>query len=202
MQFLYTCGPEITEATFVINGGAPQELFDFVQRYAPKHIKVSCVSRPNVGFSYGAWNDVIYKNIKNGNKHDYYFMIEDDYIPKRPDFYKPFVDACTDNTPFVCSWISMSYRKHAGISNGIIQGKACERVIEKHNKLFNIIGDDRSEYADAYATQTKYYSYFHELNYDLTDISDKYYIPFHESSNDSIINYGKLDGETLIGPIL
>lgn len=207
LEFLQTCGTEITEATFVVNGDVPKEFAEYALQNAPKNVKINVAGRKNHGFSYGAWNDVIADNIRRENRHNYYFMIEDDYLPCRPDFYKPFVEKCTDETPFVCCKVSPSNidsKGHPAISNGIIQGKACEYMLLKWDHIFHILEERlcNNSYDNAYLIQTYYFIHFEREGFGFTDVAEEYCFPFHESINDTISYHGNTNGERLILPLL
>lgn len=207
LEFLQNCGPEVNEATFVVNGEVPEQFIKYAQDNAPKNVKINVVGRNNHGFSYGAWNDVIASNIRTGNRHNYYFMIEDDYIPCKPDFYKPFIEKCNYETPFVCCKVSPSNIDNSGhpaISNGVIYGPACEFMLLKWDHIFHILEERLSDnsYHNAYLIQTYYFVHFEQEGFKFTDIASDYCFPFHESSNDSITIHGNPDGEKLILPLL
>ena len=44
LEFLQNCGPEITEATFVVNGDVPNEFVEFARNNAPKNVKINVPS--------------------------------------------------------------------------------------------------------------------------------------------------------------
>lgn len=207
LDFLQNCGPEVTEATFVVNGDVPEQFVKYAHDNAPKNVKINVVGRTNHGFSYGAWNDVIVNNLKKGNRHNYYFMIEDDYIPTKPDFYKPFIAKCNSETPFVCCKTLASPLDntiHPAISNGVIYGPTCEFMLMKCNNIFNVPNTNliTNSYDVAYLIQTYYLTHFVQEGFKFTDISDDYCFPFHESEHDTHMIHGKPDGEKLILPLL
>lgn len=202
LKFLSQCDNEITEATIIVNGKFPDGLQQVVEECGPYKMHLTFIERDNKGFSYGAWNDALIYSLTNNKNWDYYFLLEDDYIPSKKDFYKPFVENCTDETPFICSQASYGDRnkRHAMISNGLIQGKACKEVYSKNNSVF-LIYDTESFYGVAFQIQTDFYDLFTEIGYKFDDITNEYCFPFHDSVDDSIVYRGKENGEILLEPI-
>lgn len=192
IEFLQTCSSSELDATFVVSGIYPEELREYSSRY-------NILSRENIGFSYGAWNDAIKLNVESG-KYDYFFMIEDDYIPTTPDFYKPFVDRATLQTPLVCSKAGGSGDQaiHPQISNGIIRADVCKIIYNKYNNIFIYVGDD---YNSAYYTQVNYINNLKDMGYNITDILDQYSSVFNISDINKNINFGNPELPTLLTPI-
>ena len=154
--------------------------------------------RRNAGFSYGIWNDAIMDTIDDYN---YFFMIEDDYVPDAKDFYIPFVERINDNTPYVCGLIL--HPTHAAHSNGIVSQKACKKVMETNIHLFDeLAGADKHA---AIHTQLFFLRKFQSLGYNLADITDKYLTRHVAECNHGhlkIDEYGVTDGRCLIKPII
>jgi hypothetical protein len=204
LEYLETCGPEIKESTFIVNGDFLETVSDYVTKNEPKNVKLNLKFRENTGFSYGAWNDVITNSILDGKEFDYHFMLEDDYLPNKPDFYKPFVEKSVGQTAFVCCLLfpKEGDNRHPSISNSLVRNDACKLILEKHSSVFNVNGAAGNDYHGAYNIQTSYHNYFGEEKYILDDLADQYHFPFHDSQNDSTIDYGNSNGEKLIIPLL
>ena len=134
---------------------------------------------------------------------DYYFLIEDDYIPISKDFYEPFLNLMTDTNVFVCCYKNYIWqnptRQHPAISNGLLKNEACKNVFNKHGLLFQYFG---LSFGDACWAQEEFFSYFEEFNYEFCDILENYNMPFHNAIDDNYISYGKPEGEILINSIL
>lgn len=192
IKFLKECDATKIEPTFVVSGIYPTELREYESYY-------NILYRENIGFSYGAWNDAIKYNLSK-NKYNHFFMIEDDYIPTNPNFYKPFIDRATLQTPLVCSKAGGSGDQviHPQISNGIIRSDVCKIIYEKYNDIFVFVGDD---YNSAYYTQINYINNLKTMGYDITDILDSYCSIFNVSNVNKNITFGNPELPTLLIPI-
>jgi hypothetical protein len=204
LEYLETCGPEIKESTFIVNGDFLETVSEYVTKNEPKNVKLNLKFRENTDFSYGAWNDVIKNSILDGKEFDYHFMMEDDYLPNKPDFYKPFVEKCVGQTAFVCCmlWPKEGSGRHPAISNGLVRNDACKLILEKHSSVFNVNNTPGGDYSVGCSIQRSYHTYFEQEKYILDDLSDQYYFPFHDSQNDGIVDHGNSNGEKLIIPLL
>lgn len=173
------------------------------QNIITKYITNSSISfplevlfRPNNGFSYGAWNHAIIKNI---NDFDYYFINEDDYIPINEQFYVPFINELRDNIAYVPLMILDNIKRHAAFSCGALSGKACKRVLQQNNTIFNVL--QTNSYFDAYKTQLNFYDYFIDMGYDFCDLIDKYCLPYMDSSKNKITYYGDKNSDCILIPV-
>jgi hypothetical protein len=201
-DFLNTCiNTHITMGTFVINDDVDddtkKQIIDCVNQCK---IPTRVVFRENVGFSYGSWNDIIMETIDD---YDYFFMIEDDYVPDKKDFYIPFINRMSDNIPYVCGLV-IENPYHAAHSNGMISKKACKRVLENNENLFCDLecGDKHG----AVKTQISFLTNFRNLGYEFADTTDEFFTKhvsnYHDANNVIIDEYGVLDGRCLIEPII
>lgn len=184
---------EISRITFVINeySTATTELAKKVIEQYPISIEKEIIIRKNKGFSYGAWQDVILTNIRNNtfDYFDYYFLIEDDYIPVDVGFLDIFLDKMQhgNNIAFVAQlWRD----NHASISNGLLSTEAIKDVYKLNNQsnIFDLRLDD--SYDGAIYNQLHFLKYFQYANYKFTDIADVSLIPFLESDFDKLTHYG------------
>lgn len=158
-----------------------------------------CCFRENKGCSYGAWNDVMIKNLNN---FEYFFLIEDDYIPTIKNFYEPFIEKCTLDFPYVCEFCDKTKEglSFASISNGLMNSKACKAVYEKHKSIFKIYNDNN--YLETfYKTQMECYEYFINNGFGIKDILDEYSAPFMSSITKQITIYGDAKNPVLLSPI-
>jgi hypothetical protein len=200
-EFLDTCeGTHITGATFMFNNDIGIDLMGRISYYLLQcKIPIKVIFRPNGGYSYGAWNDAIKDSV---NDFDYFFMIEDDYIPDATDFYKPFVERITDDTPYVCGYVGVDMGVvHAAHSNGIITGSACKKVLENNTDLFVFVQTDRLQ--DGWESQRNFLSKFTNIGYKITDITDRY-LTRHmmDCYTNRVVEFGVRDGRCLIQPIV
>jgi hypothetical protein len=111
--------PDIGLVSFIINKSyesLDNELVEFIDN-SDINFNYEIILRDNVGFSYGAWEEVMRKNYVN---YDYAFIIEDDYIPSKPDTLQYFYRKFTENEHYiyVCS---LWYDNRPSISNGMIR---------------------------------------------------------------------------------
>lgn len=199
-DFLSTCvDGKITKATFVFN----DDISDDIKNSALNEIKLSnmnyeVIFRKNNGFSYGAWNDIIMKNL---NDHDYFFMIEDDCIPLETDFYEYFIECCTLETPIVATYVSPNPPIHAASSNSIVRADVCREILDKTGKLFFV--NNSNSLSDAWNTQTYFFKYFTENGYKMRDILDKYSTPHLLDCNiNKIVTFGNPEFPHCIVPIV
>lgn len=111
--------PDIGLVSFIINKSdelVDNEVVDFINNSDIK-FNYEIILRDNIGFSYGAWEEIMRKNYVD---YDYAFLIEDDYIPSRPDTLQYFYRKFTENEHYiyVCS---LWHNNHPSISNGMIR---------------------------------------------------------------------------------
>ncbi len=159
-----------------------------------------CYFRENKGCSYGAWNDVMIKNL---NDFDYFFLIEDDYVPVVKDFYQSFIDKCTDVIPYVCGLVDTSSDGllFPSISNGIMNARVCKSIYNKHKTILKIYNEDNL-LDTFYRIQMDCYEYFIKEGFGITDILDKYSVPFMSSITKQITTYGNVKNPVLLAPVL
>jgi hypothetical protein len=203
VDFLNRCeNSKVELATFVFNDDMPNELkqlaIDTVSQI--KTMRVEIVFRTNVGFSYGAWNDMIKKNI---NDFDYFFLIEDDYVPVETNFYEDFVDRCTLEYPFVSTYVD-NYEPGkfcASCSNSMIRADVCKIILEKYNELFLVTLSDRLQ--DAWHTQMNFLNLFTQSGYGMRDILHKYSTPHNSNCHiNKITVFGNKDFPPMLVPII
>jgi hypothetical protein len=187
---------DITKVSFVINEyekGTDLEILKIVENHK-LNIPVEVIFRENTGYSYAAWNKCITDSIKNNMVADYYFLIEDVYLPNQDYFYQPFVSAVKENTAFVSQvWRS----NHAAISNGLLVGKCAERILEKYPSVFNVKTEDASYYDGVY-NQINFLSYAKDLGMNFTDVCEsslQVYLDYNEFHF-----YGNINSSVLIMP--
>lgn len=183
VDFLNKCvDTNIKRATFVFNDDISEELQNLAIETVSqiKTMEAEIIFRRNNGYSYGAWNDVVKKNL---DEFDYFFLIEDDSIPLEPTFYEHFVERCTLEYPFISTYISEHEpgKFHAACPNGIIRADVCKEILQKYNELFVVNNSNRLP--DAWDTQIKFLNLFTESGYGMRDILDKYSTPHNLNCN-------------------
>ena len=205
ISFLKTCNNDVKSATFVFNVDDNDPIINLLEKYfssyVPMDVDVEFCIRKNAGFSYGAWGDIIQKKLHSNI--DYFFIIEDDYLPSCSNFYEPFVSKCSDQHPYVCSKVIGSCREsnlpHASISNGLLKKDVCEKVYDVNGRVFDInLG---KTYVSAYQNQLFFYRLFQNLGYGMTDIIDEYKVPFMISDTNKATIFGNVEKLVLINPI-
>lgn len=209
IKFLETAqGIEL--ATFVFNNDISIEIMYEIQNRTSNIPNLEVFYRQNSGFSYGIWNDVIEMN---KDKFDYFFLIEDDYIPSRNDFLQPFLDRCRGDVFMVCGrsiLVSNSNNNlvpvedgsfyHPSISNGLISSKHINLVHNKTQRVFRIVSENTHQ--AAYLNQLYYVKDYTDMGFLLVDTLDEFSSPFMDSSTVNIKIYGDSNNPALIEPII
>lgn len=198
LDFLQTIhDPDQVFATFVFNDDIAPSIRAKLDELYPHNFEI--IYRKNSGFSYGIWNDTI---IINQNSYDYFFLIEDDYIPTIGDFLTPFKNRCKGDVAFVCGLVEeASSQRFPGrvspnqtafpfpsISNGLISGEACRDIYKKYGSVFNI--NSNNDYNSAYNNQIYFCKYFTDNNYKIVDILDEYSSPYNNATQRELKIYG------------
>lgn len=199
---------DLVKVIFVVNQ-RPEDDINEIQSFFDSRTKeipakVSLLFRENKNISYGAWSDAICNDIEtNDVESNYYFCLEDDYIPTSSDFVYPFMNKCNETTPYVCckAVTDVEY-PYPSISNGLFLKDACKKVYEKYNFILSLTNSSEYSYSDACHNQYICYRAFLELGYNITDIENEYFFPFFESDSGRIKEFGNKNSRTLIEPIL
>lgn len=198
----------ISKFTFVINDDIADDLKDKI--YELTHNKnIEICFRQNSGYSYGAWNEIVSKNLKS---YDYFFLIEDDYIPSITNFTLPFLQRFKNNTAYVCSLMveinnkinemvpkDIGQFKHPSISNGMLSAKVCNQVLEKYKTLFRLQPGITKEIG--YWNQIYFLKNFTDLGYDISDTTDEFSSPYMNTLTGDIKIFGNPEKQPLIVPI-
>lgn len=201
IEALNKFGEGIDLVSFVFNVDSLEQQSEIINNLNLANItfKYEIIVRENVGASYGAWMDCIHKNI---HEYDYFFMIEDDYIPVCNNFYEPFINKCTDKIQYVCCRVFREPEDlypHASISNGLITASVCKNLIYNNNSVFLLY--DGNNYLNFYQIQKDFLHFYRALGFELSDILEKYSVPFYDSSKDAIVHYGNINGNCLLEPL-
>lgn len=147
---------------------------------------VEHIYRPNIGMSYAAW-DLAYQTFKND--FDFFFFMEDDYIPFIDNFDDIFMSKMAEDVGYVCSLYNGD---HASISNGMVRTQALNDVGWVPHAQSNVYGQVES------FGQVGFSKAIEGAGWKIDHVFDDYSIPFmHVASG--IINYG--NGEVIIAPV-
>lgn len=151
------------------------------------NIPVDVLIRENIGLSYGAWNFAVNHY---GHEFNYYFLIEDDYIPVMDFWDSVFMDKMVDNVAYVCSL----FTNHVAMPNGLIKGSAIlETGGVKHASS--------SDYGpNEIAGQIQWGENLQNHGWDIVDIAKEYSIPFLNYLT-TVIYPGKIDGRKILSPV-
>lgn len=200
IEFLKTVDKEVVSATFVFNGDLDPNLKNQLKEFTEFSVPSVIGYYNGPGFSYGAWNEVMKRRLDNC---DYFFLIEDDYLPTRPDFYEPFVERCTDESPYVCSYVEERSPGQfcASSSNGLIKAKQCREMLERHGEIFAELNCNTT--VEAWHTQINFLNYFTNAGYKMRDILDEYRTNHMlNCNNNTIVSFGNPNAPTLLEPII
>ena len=180
-----------------------------------KKVKTKVLFRPNIDFSYGAWNDALKVYAKD---FDYSFLIEDDYIPVTDNFEKKFIEYIenddTNKTFYVCQFLWGSgtvdptgnpkhpsiIDSHCGVSNGVILNSSYIEL-----GPFRLDGARKDDYNKAQHNQVRFLIPFTDKNLKIASTADKYSVKFSNKIADKtyipeIIQLGPEDGPELLQP--
>lgn len=198
--------PMIKRATFVVSPSSFPEKDNAAVEFIMSHygkipgIEIdSFIGENNNNHSYGSWNFGMMKYI---NEDLNFFLIEDDYFPSKDEFYLPFIEKMSDNIAYVPQLYvhNREHRRHAAISNGLMNIKAARKHYETFGCCINIKLPDKRVYDAGVYTQLYFLKGLEELGYKIDDVSKKYCHPFLERNN-KIKLYGNENVETLIEPV-
>lgn len=198
--------PLIKKATFVISPSPSHEedlqALEFIQenKVSLNEIEVDAfIGQNNHNHSYGSWNFAMNKHINDGMD---FFLIEDDYFPSRDEFYMPFIEKMNDRIAYVSQLYTHNreQRKHAAISNGLMNYVAAKKHHEEFGNSISIEIPNKKPYDVGVYTQLNFLKGYEGIGYRMDDVSEKYCHPFLQRSN-KITIYGNVKGETLIEPV-
>ena len=176
IKFLLSKPKYIKYATFVFNQSNNLIVENSIKEKIlnlDTNIKMKYISRPNLDFSYGAWETGLLHYIDN-EEISHSFLIEDDYIPNRPDFLDFYLKKDSDNVSYVAS---LWRENHASISNGLIRQKKLK--INKEGHLFCLRRDGNNNYQSAgHFNQRNYLKFIEGKGVDMLDVGhNEYYEP-------------------------
>lgn len=157
-------------------------------------IPIEAIFNENKGFSYKAWENAIQHSINED--FDYYFFIEDDYIPVENYFYLYFLDQMTEYTGYVCELV---FTNHASGPNGIIKKKTLVDIHEKYGRYFDL-NDDAKSYIEGENNQWNFLNFVIKEGKILKDITPN--VKVHRMDHyGKVAMFGHLNRDPIIQPI-
>jgi len=148
----------------------------------------------NDNISYGSWSDAYGKYHQ---KFDYYIFMEDDYIPACPKFDDILVELIKEKEcHYLCALISgttcgKAGIMHAGVTVGICESAAMEKIWQKYGSL---LSDD---FADRHWWNQMNFSYpYHYCGLKIDHFAHKYGVPFWYGARSQLMHL--IQGDQLL----
>lgn len=197
--------PEIKKVTFVVSPSfedRDRAIINFVKSISSQfHDKVieAYIKPTNEYYSYGCWEHCMKNNLEDNLD---FFLIEDDYLPARNEFYLPFQEELDKKTAYVCQLYTkvLELFDHAAISNGLMNLDAIKEHVNTFGTCTSIPNMiNTTKYNPGVIAQMGFLDHFPKLGYRIKDISAKYKQPYLQA-NDTIVKYGNRNGEILLQP--
>lgn len=165
------------------------------------NIPYKILIRPNLGFSYAAWEHGLRYCIESNSNSNFFFLIEDDYVPTENNFYDYFLSEF--NNPNIGAVFQLyttmhGLKQHAAISNGMLHRKVAETCLNMHHTIFNLKFDN--SYQAAQDNQVTFLDFIKSYC-EISDISNSACIPFFDVTQNCVINYGTVTAGIPISPI-
>jgi hypothetical protein len=179
----------ISNVVFSINddGFANREEVENIISSKGLKVKYQIKYRPNVGFSYGNWNETLAEYKDMG--FDFHFINEDDYVPYVENWLDPFLKEFEDNVGFVClkkSWEGFhGYRIHPTMSAGLISNEAVIKTQEIFNSIL-WVHPHSTQYGQAEESQLHMMDNLELCGFTWRGVSEDYSKPFVHATLGSI----------------
>ena len=195
---------EIRKMSFVVNTSdlhrdAPTVEKAFADSRNELGPNAQLVIRPNCGFSYGAWQEVIHSEVEEGND---FFLIESDYLPSR-EFLVPFKAELTPDHGFVAQKISSTQSIHASVSNGWLSTRWAKMAINSFGSVFPIYPFllDRSDYLIGCENQLTFLNFIRQLGGKITEVDPNLSCLYWNSDLQMVVELGRSGGWSPIQPM-
>ncbi len=160
--------------------------------------RIDFMFRENRGFSYASWEDAIIQNMEQA---DYFFLVEDDYLPGYKGYYRPFLEQLMNkNIGYCCSKVSHTHGRHAGMSSGMMRADVARIVYDAFGVIFNI-ERAATQYGMGEWSQIHFLDLMERAGYTFNDPSHLVSTPFYDIHK-NLIEYGNPDGPCPLKPIL
>lgn len=188
--------PHINKILLTVNIQNDDEinLIDEYLETVESKIPIQVIYNENKGFSYKAWETAIYETINED--FDYYFFIEDDYIPIEDYFYLYFLDQMSEYTGYVCELV---FTDHASGPNGIMKKNVLIEIFEKYNRYFDI-NDNATSYIDGENNQWNFLNFMTNMGYIMKDITPNVKVQRMDHYG-KVATFGHMNRNPIIKPI-
>lgn len=204
--------PDIKKVTFVISPSKSPErdntLLNFIldqRENLNKYTLNAFIAPNNDNHSYGAWNFCM-NDCMNSKDHLDFFLIEDDYLPAKDEFYLPFYQEMKGNkTAYVCQF----YDRGAAISNGLMPFNSARFHHKNFGNCINVESQDAMMKTGTFHkiqndpgvySQIHFLAKFQKHKFHMGHVAEKYCQPFFDRLA-NIIMYGNIKKEVLIKPV-
>jgi hypothetical protein len=192
MDKLREADVENLDNIFILKAAAPKVDEGFYNYSSEGLPDIKEIDYPNMAQSYGQWAKFLLEN----DDFDYYILIEDDYCLNNSNAISLLVSEHRQRLPgggFLCSKI-LDNPRHAGISNGVVDGKIIREMSSRIDFLKHITTAPVKEYNNKPVYQINFATMFGDK---LADIADKYSVPYWVNE---FIEYGIKGAPTLFVP--
>jgi hypothetical protein len=199
LRFLENNHIDIDTVTVIINADIP-ELFTTVRNsikntFSSYYTDLEILMRPNEGFAFGGWNDLVNARLDAESDFTHYFFFEDDYVPHRPDFIELFMSLVVD---------SIGYVRSASHPSGMLVAEAGRETRQKFGSVFDV-EDEVLTYVKAEHVEAALLNNLIKSGYTYAYISDivsaPYLEKFESEQKGRVIEYGVPDVPPAIVPI-
>lgn len=123
MEVWKQCNTEGAKLVIIIN--AEDNSRPYSARY---DTGITYITRPNIGFDIGAFQDVCRNRLPGFPDYDYLLWNTDDTIPMQKDFISPFIDSFTKNVGLTCMQISTEWTRHVRTTGFCITKEVAKRL--------------------------------------------------------------------------
>lgn len=204
INFLKTNPLHIKYATFVFNESKNPDtdlLIEKINKFSEEtQLNVTILTRPNIDYSYGAWEHALEYFIGN-TEITHNFLIEDDYIPQCKDFLNYFLENENENTKYVAT---LWKNNHAAMSSGLINQNKIQNLYNTTKKIFKLKSKTPEEkykntYSDGQWNQRWFLDFLEGEGEDVSKISSNGYL---EPKHLLIKYFGTKNKPTIINPIV
>ena len=196
----------VSKATFVVSPSGDKRRDEIALGFVKDH-KYSIPGLDIDGFigpnndshSYGSWNFGMKSCLEDDMN---FFLIEDDYLPAKDEFYIPFVESMDRYTAYVSQlYVKKNVQmEHAAISNGLMNIEAVRAHVDKFGECISVSAASSKSHNPGVYSQLHFLENFKYLGFVMQNISKNYCHPFLETKN-VITIYGNTSGPTLIEPL-
>lgn len=199
--------PAIADVLVVINADSNELDAEAIGIEARRQAGAACppvevVTRPNCGYSYGAWQEGVVRSHDADVTH--FFLIEDDYLPAADLFYLPFLRKFDERTGFVASSFAHfpgTIPANADVPSGLLSASAARDVLSRLGQLFAIcdLPLGAGDYALGCENQITFLAPMLECGFLVRSIQDRCSVPFHWF-DDEVVERGVVGKPCMLRP--